>query len=116
MLTEIIKSLQIKLHEVIRAGETYQSIVYILLGSACPNPATHTVEPALKDRPIGHKNIAYIDRWSLVTGSVALKSGIFCQGCGPSRQVVSHESGLSRQVSLYHHTQPKSLLNSKRKS
>ncbi len=39
----------------------------------------YTVEPALKDRPIGHKNMVSQDRWSLVTGSVALKCGTFCQ-------------------------------------
>ncbi len=40
---------------------------------------TNTVEPALKDHPIGHKNMVSQDRWSLVTGSVALKCGTFCQ-------------------------------------
>ncbi len=34
---------------------------------------TYTVESALKDYPIGHKNMVFQDRWSLVTGSVALK-------------------------------------------
>ena len=38
-----------------------------------------TVEPVLKDHPIGPKNVVSQDRWSLVTGSVALKSGTFCQ-------------------------------------
>ncbi len=38
-----------------------------------------TVEPALKDRRIGHKNMVSQDRWSLMTLSVALKRGTFCQ-------------------------------------
>ncbi len=38
----------------------------------------YTVESAMKDRPIGHKNMVSQDRWSLVTGSVALKCGTFC--------------------------------------
>ena len=29
-----------------------------------------TVEPVLKDCPIGHKNVVSQNRWSLVTGSV----------------------------------------------
>ena len=40
----------------------------------------YTVEPALKDHPIGHKNVVCQDRWSLVTGSVILKCGS-CQKC-----------------------------------
>ena len=36
-----------------------------------------TVEPILKDHPIGHKNVVCQDRWSLVTGSVLLK----CRSC-----------------------------------
>ncbi len=36
------------------------------------------VEPVLKDRPIGHKDMVSQGRWSLVTGSIALKSGT-CQ-------------------------------------
>ncbi len=39
----------------------------------------NTVEPVLKDRPTGHKNMISQDRWSLVTGSVTLKCGTFCQ-------------------------------------
>ena len=38
-----------------------------------------TVEAALKDRPIAHTNMISQDRWSLVTGSVALKCGTFYQ-------------------------------------
>ncbi len=38
-----------------------------------------TVEPILKDHPIGHKNLVCRDRWSLVTGSVVLKCRSFCQ-------------------------------------
>ncbi len=34
-----------------------------------------TVEPVLKDHAVGHKNMVSQDRWSLVTGSVALKYG-----------------------------------------
>ncbi len=30
-----------------------------------------TVEPALKDHPIGHKNVVSQDMWSLVTGSIS---------------------------------------------
>ncbi len=33
---------------------------------------TTTVEPVLKDRSIGHKDIVSQDRWSLVTGSFTL--------------------------------------------
>ena len=41
------------------------------------------------------------DRRSLVTGSVVLNGRAFLPGiCGLSRQVVSHGSSLSRQVSL----------------
>ncbi len=39
----------------------------------------YTEEPVLKDRPVDHKNIVCQDRWSLVTGSVALKCNTFCQ-------------------------------------
>ncbi len=37
----------------------------------------YTVEPVLKDHPIGQKNVVCQDRWSLVTGSVILK----CKSC-----------------------------------
>ncbi len=60
-----------------------------------------TVEPVLKDQPIGHKNVVSQDRWSFVTGSVVLKSRTFCLDFGLSRQVVCYRSGLSRQVTLY---------------
>ncbi len=53
-----------------------------------------TVEPVLKDHPIGHKNVVYQDRWSLVTGSVVLK-GSFCH-----KFVVVKTGGLSWQWSL----------------
>ncbi len=43
------------------------------------------------------------DRWSLVTGSVALKCVTFCKEYVVLK-VVSHSSGLSRQVSLYFST------------
>ncbi len=45
--------------------------------SAVSSP--YTVEPMLKDHPAGHKNMVSQDRWSFVTGSVALKCGTFCQ-------------------------------------
>ena len=59
----------------------------------------NTVEPLLKDWPIGHKQYLKggVPR-SLVTGSIALKCGTFCQ-----EYVVLQGSGLSRQVSLYSH-------------
>ncbi len=41
----------------------------------------NTVEPVLKDHPIGCKNVVCHDRWSLVTGSVMLKCKSFCQKC-----------------------------------
>ncbi len=40
-----------------------------------------TVEPLLKDHPIGLKNVVCQDRWSLVTSSVILKCKSFCQKC-----------------------------------
>ncbi len=40
---------------------------------------SHTVEPVLKDHPIGHTNVVSQDRWSLVTGSITLKCRTFCQ-------------------------------------
>ncbi len=39
----------------------------------------HTVEPVLKDHPIGHTNVVSQDRWSLVTGLITLKCRTFCQ-------------------------------------
>ncbi len=38
-----------------------------------------TVEPVLKDYPIGHTNVVFQDKWSLVTGSVYIKCRTFCQ-------------------------------------
>ncbi len=38
-----------------------------------------TVEPVIQDHPIGHKNMVSQDRWSLVTGLMALKCRTFCQ-------------------------------------
>ena len=52
---------------------THTECAAIQISEPCP------VEPALKDRPIGHKNMVSQDRWLLVTGSVALKGGTFCQ-------------------------------------
>ncbi len=50
-------------------------ILYIIfLG----NLGGDTVEPVLKDHPIGHKNVVCQDRWFLVTGSVILKCRFFC--------------------------------------
>ncbi len=61
----------------------------------------NTVEPVLKDHPIGHQNMVSQNRWSLVTGSFTLQCRTFCQKTGgPLRQVDFHGSGLSRQVSL----------------
>ena len=60
------------------------------------------MEAVLEDCPIGHKNVVVSqDRWSLVTGSVILKLGLLQEISGLSRQVVSHSSGLAKQVSLY---------------
>ncbi len=58
----------------------------------------NTVEPVLTDPPppIGHRRMIFQVRWSLVTGSIALKFGTFWQDL-TLRQV----HGLSRQVSLY---------------
>ncbi len=53
------------------------------------------VEPVLN----GHKNMVSQDRWSW---SIYIEMEDFLpQASGPSRQVVSHGSGLSRQVLLY---------------
>ncbi len=49
-----------------------------IFGDRCLEKST-TVEPVLKDAPIGHKNVVSQDRWSLVTGSVALKCGTLRQ-------------------------------------
>ncbi len=38
-----------------------------------------TVEPILKNYPIGHKNMVSQDKWFLVTGSFTLKCRTFCQ-------------------------------------
>ncbi len=56
------------------------------------------MELVLKDHPIGHKNVVCQNKWPL---SVILKCRTFDKMCGPSRQVVSHGCGLSRQISLY---------------
>ncbi len=56
-----------------------------------------TFQPIMKDHPVGHKNTISQDRWSLVTGSVILKCGSFCQNCAVFQDtwslmaVVSHE-------------------------
>ncbi len=42
-------------------------------------PLKITVEPVLKDRHFGHKNMVFQGRWSLVTGSFALTWRRFCQ-------------------------------------
>ncbi len=61
-----------------------------------------TVEPVLKDHPMGHTDVVSQDRWFLATGSITLECGTFIPGVSClSRQVVSHGSGLSRQVLLY---------------
>ncbi len=52
----------------------------------------YTVEPRLKECPIGHTIVAYQDGWCLLTDSIALKCRIFCLNlCGTSEQVVSQE-------------------------
>ena len=43
----------------------------------------NTVEPVLKDHPIGHKIVVCQDRWSLVAGSVILKCSSFCKKVWP---------------------------------
>ena len=58
-----------------------------------------TVEPILKDHPTNHKNGAFLARWFLVTGSFTLKCRTFCQKYLIFQD--SHDSGLSRQVTLY---------------
>ncbi len=61
-------------------------------------------EPVLKDQPIAYANVVFQGRWSLSTGSITLKHRLDLlprvHVSGPSRQVVSHASGLSRQVSM----------------
>ena len=63
----------------------------------------YTVEPVLKNHPIGHTNVVSQSRWALMRGSVTVKCTIFLPGIswisGLSRQVVSHGSGLSKRVS-----------------
>ncbi len=44
-----------------------------------PLSNANTVEPVLKDHPIDHKNVVSEDRWSVMTGSITLKCGTFCQ-------------------------------------
>ncbi len=63
------------------------------------------VELVLKDHTIGHKSIVSQDKWSLMTGSISLKCGTFCQEylvrrlkTGSLMEVVSQ---LTRQVSQY---------------
>ena len=67
----------------------------------------YTVEPVLKGHPISLENVVFQDRWSLVTGSIVLKIYDLPEKSGLSRQVVSHGSGLSRQVPLYIHEDEK---------
>ncbi len=55
-----------------------------------------TIEPALKDSPIGHKNMVCQDRWSLVAGSVLLRSRSFCQN---RKQVFQNRLSLMPVVS-----------------
>ncbi len=71
-------------------------------GNPCSKPCPEracilpdTVEPVLKDHPIGHKNVVCQDRWSLVTGSVYRKCRSICWRC-----MVCQDSGLSWQWSL----------------
>ena len=39
----------------------------------------HTVEPVLKDHPVGHKCMVSQDRLSLVPGSIALNCSTYCK-------------------------------------
>ncbi len=66
----------------------------------CISRPSSTVESVLKDQPFDHKNMVSQDRWSLVTGSIAVKYmwDLLPWICSSSRQVVSYGSGLSRQV------------------
>ncbi len=56
-----------------------RSVQATLLTEAAGLRLAGTVEPVLKDCPIGHRNMVFQDRQSLVTGSVTLKYGTFCQ-------------------------------------
>ncbi len=59
------------------------------------------VEPLLKDHAIGHENVVSQDRRSMVTGFIYNEMwDLLPETNCPSRQVVSHGSGLTRQVSL----------------
>ena len=64
-------------------------------------PSLDTVEPVLKDHPISQK---YVVSWQVVSGdrfSYIEMLVLLPKMCCLSRQVVSHGSGRSRQVSLY---------------
>ncbi len=50
----------------------------------------NTIEPVLKDYPIGHKNVVSQDRWVLGDGFIYIEMWDFLsKSGGPSRQVVS---------------------------
>ncbi len=67
----------------------------------CDTSVTDTVEPLLKDHPIGHKYMVPQDRWSLVTGWVALKCRLSARSIWSFKTGhVSLGSGLSWQWSL----------------
>ncbi len=50
------------------------AVNYKVSSRGCEN--VDTVEPVLKDHPIGHKNIVAQDRWSLVTYTLECRT--FC--------------------------------------
>ena len=60
-----------------------------------------TVEPVLKDHPIGHKKCALSRQVVSGDSSVILKCKSFCQICVVFQDRWSHGSGLTRQVTLY---------------
>ncbi len=66
-----------------------QNIIYMHVSAVFDKQClsiVNTVEPVLKDNPIGHKDVVCQDRWYPVTGTVILKCRSFCQQC-----VVCHD-------------------------
>ncbi len=61
---------------------TFNHIIHVICHMAANIQGVfYTVQPVLKDHPMGHKNLVCEDRWSLVTGSVMLKCRSFCPKC-----------------------------------
>ncbi len=57
----------------------------------------YKVAPGLKDRPFGHKNVVSKDRQPSLTSSTLSEMYEFLlRTSGLSRQVVSHDNGISR--------------------